>query len=303
MWVKSGKRLHKGAGKLQLIAGFTLALVAALWGASVRADGPARPIRPAEAKFIMQVLGAIDQALPPGPRGWEQTERSKVEAPRHVTEGAEQSPLGVDYHIVWKDLPRLRAAGDKAVQAGAGIMRRQQEDKSLQALQREFEALAAKLGEAYRKNDLAQAQRIQAEMEAAAQKLEKAHGAYDQEVKRALAANEARDAIARIDVLVNVFSESPPSGMAAAPPAAGLIAYRSPGQQDGHRGWQEGETLVLAGPWTLNPDGGYLEAKPRPGLPHTAAQTLLVRVRADEARAGRILQAMDWAKLKGLLAK
>ena len=85
---------------------------------------------------------------------------------------------------------------------------------------------------------------------------------------------------------------------------AGGRSFRSAGEFNTSRGWREGTTFVFLGKnWKMNDSAGkYMETTADPGLPHTAVQTIVVRIDADPARAEQILRQIKWDALKKIMA-
>lgn len=291
-------------GKLRFaLASATLA--ASLVLASVTfADGPSRPATPQEKAFYEKVMSTLEKAAPPGPAGWEITDRTEAEALERVGEGSGAAPMYLDYFIQWDNRPVKEAAEQAMVQAGNAAMKRDMEENPTGDGQDSFEKLAEKLGEAVNRGDMAEALRIQKRMEAVGQELSQAYQQREEVMEEAVRAHERKDVSMRLMLIVNSFSEDL-VGYEEEEALSGMRVFRSQGESSAHSGWTEGTTIVFAGPgWQLLRDGDsvWMSAELRE-LPHTRAQTLVVSVRAEEARARKTLDSLDWTALRGLLNK
>ncbi|MEW5773647.1 MAG: hypothetical protein AB1916_09000 [Thermodesulfobacteriota bacterium] len=269
------------------------------------ADGQGRAATAQEQAAMLRILQAFDRQAPPGPAGWERTEETEVKASEYVGVDQEHFPLAVFYAAAWRDAARLDAAQDRAVQAGAAVMQESAGDPAADRIQQDYEAMAQKLGAAADKGDMAAVQRIAAEMEALAEKMQAAYAAQDRKLDEVFAEHEVRDARLRIHFEANAMSEALDPGYVVEPGPAGLAVYRSEGRRTTHYGWREGYSRVFLGAWKLSsePENPRMEAAPRPGIPHTAVQTVVVTVQADKARAAAVLKQLDWSALKALLPR
>ena len=273
--------------------------------AAARADGDARPATDAEKNYHQQVMKVFRQALPPGPEGWEVTQQTSEEELNLVSVGNEQQPMRVEYSITWRDIERAQKADEAMVQAGVQTMQQEMAANPTKDMEAELEALAKKMGEAAEKGDTAEMERLQVQMEALGKKMEEVYSLRDQAVDEAAQAHEVTDISAAIRFEVNSFEEplyDPPSDVSF---IADEQAIRVEGHRNPHYGWQEGVTYVFLGPgWkpSDNSDSPGMAAQPRSGLPHTKAQTLVVKIQAAPEKADQLAQGIDWDALKALLA-
>lgn len=275
----------------------TLALAAASF-----ADGPSRPATPEEKAFYEKVMSALQKAAPRGPAGWEVTDRTTVKALERVGEGAEISPMYLDFFIQWDNKAAKQAAEQAMVQAGHAAMNRDMAEHPTEDGQDRFQKLAEKLGEAVNRGDMAEAARIQKQMEEVGQELSQAYNQRDAVMEEAVRGHEVKDVSMRMTLIVNPM-EQDLFGYEEQAPLSGMRLFRSQGESSAHSGWQEGDTIVFAGPgWQLIRDGDslWMSAEAR-NLPHTRAQTLVVSVRAEEGRAREILKSLDWNALRGMI--
>ncbi|MGE5530404.1 MAG: hypothetical protein ACM3X6_14855 [Patescibacteria group bacterium] len=125
----------------------------------------------------------------------------------------------------------------------------------------------------------------------------------DEAVEEISRRTAARDAKVRIDLKANILSEGIYEQIAPASSIAGGLVYRSPGEYRSNTGWHEGCTYVFLGKnWKLSRSGGtYVNYTPNKRIPHTAVQSIVVKVRADPSRARQILNGIDWVALKKLI--
>jgi len=292
------KKCHS-VGMFLIAAAVLIVFAPAAWS-----DGDSRSATQAEKDFYYLVMQTFAQAVPPGPAGWAMTEKTNLDELERVSVGAEQYPLSLSYKIVWQDAARKQAASAAVEQAGAKVLEKTMADSSVQEQTQKIEQLSQKMGAALERGDTVEAGRIQKELEILYQQLEKVYSAQDRELNKVRQAHEAHDAKAEVTISANSFSEDFLTPFSQATPVAGKQAFRTEGKDDSSYGWQEGITYVfLSGDWKLKGEGGPsgLEASPRPGLPHTKVQTLVVKVKADQARAQKILEGLDWKALEKLI--
>lgn len=240
-----------------LTVGVTLALLALLGlvaSVQVLADGDTRLATQSEKDFMRSVLNVLAKATPPGPGGWDLTDKTEVVAEERVTAGAEKYPLRLDYRIAWQDSKRMMEANAKLAQ--------------------EVQNLAKKPG---------------GFTEKAVQELNERLEPHDVNVKITLTANSLSEGI---------YEEISP-----APSIAGAQVFRSVSKYIKDSGWREGTTYVFLGKnWKLSRDAGtYVNATAIRGIPHTAVQTIVVKVQGDPNRIQQILNKIDWEALKRLI--
>lgn len=281
------------------------ALAAILLTTPVLADGPSRPATPAEQSYYNQVMAVLARSTPAAPPpGWEETSRTQIKTPAYVGEGIGEDPMGLEYHVRWQDLPRSQAAQQAQVAAGAEVMRRQMAQPSTATQERRVEALAAQLGQAVERGDMATVNRLQGEMDQLYDEINRVQGQRDAELQAALKRHQVKDVDAGVSLLVNSAVVEFIGRVAKDQPVAGLTVYRQEGEDNPHLGWREGYSWVFLGAgWKLMREGDhqYMEFSPKAGVPHTTVQNLVVRVQAAPERARALLAALDWAALKGLI--
>src|SRR5512134_312824 len=66
------------------------------------ADGDSRPATEQEKKFHSLVMGVLQKAIPPGPKGWRE-ERDAIEPLERVSPGSEKYPLRASHRVKWTD--------------------------------------------------------------------------------------------------------------------------------------------------------------------------------------------------------
>lgn len=276
------------------------ALAALILAPPAFADGDSRPATDQEEKFHALVMGAFENALPPGPQGWEE-DRQAVEPLGAVSPGAENYPFQESYRVAWTDLQRREEAEPAKLEALTRIMNAP--DPEGQELTRRNERLAEQFGDAIGKGDQARATRLGKEIDELQKKLQALNEARDKRVAEAFEKHSPRDTSLVVSLAANQFSESFSPETAADAPIAGGLVFRAREEFDENGGWREGTTYVLLGKgWKLMKDGGtWVEIKPRPGAPSLAVQAIVVRVDGEAARAKAFLGKVDWASLKKLL--
>lgn len=267
----------------------------ALW-----ADGESRPAMKAEKDFVLRVMTAFDKALPAAPAGWQQAERTKVAAPERMGMGEEENPLRVFYQAQWRDQERLKAFDADAEAIGRTHAEKMAPSASEEVQQKQVERLAEALGAAVAKGDVAEVQRLQKKMEAAANALNQAYSERDARFTEAIRSREPHDVRVEIQIAANDLNVDLSHEFTEEPPVAGAKVVRINDEGHTNFGWQEGLTVAVLGKWRLTRDHPGMAAEPDPGRPHTAVQTVVVGVRAEKARARRLLEGIDWAALKAL---
>lgn len=284
------------------LTGLALMLILTITMASgIRADGESRPATQAEKDFHVRTLTAFAAAVPGTLPGWELREKTDIKPLRYVGVDSEQYPMMLGYSISWQDSGRLAEYDARVTSAGEAMARRGP-DASLEALEKKYNHLAEKIGQAAEKGDYAAAQKLQAEMAQVAQQLQEAQDANNAGVNRVLA-DQPHDVRVTVFISANEFDRSYTGEWSKEPDLAGNRVYRFENGGDSPRGWEEGTTCVVLGPWQFDDSDGTarLTATPRAGVPHTRVQTIVVAVRAEKERARRMLRTINWSLLKAQL--
>ncbi|MEW5765986.1 MAG: hypothetical protein ACOYXN_09240 [Acidobacteriota bacterium] len=277
--------------------------LAAMAALSTRADGDMRPATAAERAFLKKVEGVICAALPPGPAGWTVAEKSERESFDQVSAGAAKHPMEVRCFIAWKDQARLRQAQSRLLEESAPLVSQGPREEQ-EALMDRMNVLGEKFAAAINKNDTAEVQRIQKEMEAVGQKLRAIGEAQNQAFQSVAQKNAAKDAEAEVLLVLNSREETIPQGAVREQPIQGATVYRIEEGEFVNEAWREGTTVAFLGAWTLAKEnwGTVMRPSHQPGAPGTSVQNVFVRVQADKVRARKLLEGVDWASLKGLMA-
>jgi hypothetical protein len=137
-------------------------------------------------------------------------------------------------------------------------------------------------------------------------KLAKQPGFTGKGVEELQAKMEPRDVKVRIDVTANLTSQSIYEKVAPAAAIGGGIVYRSQGEFRPSSGWRDGALYVFLGkPWKTSGGGGtYVTFTPNKSSTASAeVQNIAVKIQAEDARASRIAQAINWEALNGLIKK
>lgn len=282
-----------------------LALAALSVSVLARADSNTRPIRSPEKKAYLRVLAAFDKALPKAPAGWTQFERTTVEAPDVMTEGAEEYPIRFDFLAKWQDPAKVKAEAALHEKAISG-MAAKGPDTGSDALFAENEKLANAMGAAAERGDMKEMERLQKKMEANAVKLHAHNAPIDSARDADLAKSEVHDLEVQVSFIGNETEQRFAATEAATEPLlAGLLVYREGDGAMTSYGWEEGTTYVFVGNWKASSEEGetVLSSAPRAGASYVGVQTIVVRVKAERKRARALLASMDWAALKALLER
>ncbi len=290
------KRLVVVLGVAGLLAGMGLAM----W-----ADGEVRPTTQAEKDYVLRVSRTFEASAPKGPAGWEMVERTEVKAPRNTGINAENfGPMTVGYHVAWQDSGRIDAAKARLDGKLAGLARETMNNHSADEGQARQDKLIAELTAALNRGDMAKAKALQAKLEKLGQQMKAAYEPQNRKLDKTIEANDPHDVRASVGFNCNEFDVSFVSGEVTREPSlagAKVVRYHSEGRDN--YGWQEGITYVFLGNWSMGESGGVkaMVAAPAPKKPHTVVRTIVVSVKAEPRRARRLLEAVDWARLKTLL--
>ncbi len=284
--------------KKWLILALGVAAALATW-----ADGDMPSATAGERAFLKKAEGVACAALPPGPAGWVVMERSEREPFDQVSAGAARHPMEVRCFIAWQDQARLRQAQSRLLEESAPLASQGPVEEQ-EALMDRMNALGEKLSAAINKNDTAEAQRIQKEMEGVGQKLRAIGEAQNKAFENVARKNAAKDAEAEVLLVLNGREETIPQGSVREAPVQGATVYRIEEGEFVNDSWREGTTVAFLGAWRLAEESGGKLMRPshKPGAPGTSVQNVFVRIKADKVRARKLLEGVDWASLKGLMA-
>ncbi|MBI4800208.1 MAG: hypothetical protein HY794_16070 [Desulfarculus sp.] len=286
-----------------------LGLALGLWLAApglAGANGDTRPATPQEKAFHAQALDACQQAAPAGPQGWDLVDRTQVNELNRVSTGLGKSPWPVSFRLAWQDSASLRAGEEKTMRAGLALLAQRQADQNFSQLQKQLDGLNKALGAALKNGDRPQAQQVQERMAPLVAQLQALQADFDRKFQEIQKENQPKDARASLSIQVNALYEEMRGPATEEPPLRGHRVWRGQGGHASQQGWREGVTLVLLGKWSLEKSGEtttVFTAQTDAGLPATTAQAVAVRLTADPARARQMLEALDWARLEGLLAR
>ncbi len=283
---------------------FPILFIALLLAVSVRADGDSRRATANEKAFFARFYGGVVGALPPGPEGWVEMNRTDTTPPDSLGVGSEDHPLRADYGCAWRNQELISACEQRTMEALMPLVTAAP-DPRMSELMAVHNALAAELGAAIERNDLAALERIRDRSEENAAKIRAIQEEQDRERIRIERENAAKDAVFAVRVRVHSFSEEfYTDDVEPLAPVAGCPAWRIHGEgRFDEAAWSEGRTVVLMGRWTGKREGTarWFEAEPAAGRPSTAVQTIVVEVEGSPARCRAYLERIDWARLKALM--
>ena len=297
--MRSGFRPVRCLVSLFWISAVLLSLTSPLF-----ADGESRPATAAEQAASLRMRTVMEKALPPGPPGWEEMDRTACVPAKRVAADQESFPMSAEYFVHWQDRSRVAAADQKmeaALPAMSGLVTPDQEMTRLQA---RFEALVTEASAAVEKGDMARFATLQQQMEALSLQINQNADHRQGLLEREIALGTPQDVDLKVYLETNRFTQDFNDPLSETATMAGLPLIRAgEGEQTG-TGWHEGYTYVFLGDFSLKDDDGpvRMAAAERKGLSHTAVQTLVVRVQGDQARARAFLEAVDWQALKALLS-
>jgi hypothetical protein len=155
-------------------------------------------------------------------------------------------------------------------------------------------------------DDTKRIQAAQMQLNEELMKLAKQPGFTGKGVEELQAKLEPRDVKVRIDVTANLTSQSIYEKVAPAAAIGGGLVYRSQGEFKASSGWRDGAIYVFLGkPWKTSGGGGtYVTfALNKSITASTEVQNIVVKIQAEDARASRIAQAINWDALNGLIKK
>lgn len=285
------------------------ALVLTIWGGfpvAGHTDGESRPATDQEKAYYHRVMTTLHRALPPIPSDWEVL--ADVDNPdiERVGVGAEEYPFTVTCTVEWRNTPVVEAMEQRRAEVFQEMADQGQPVGLGPEREKQIETLAAAMGQAAEKGDVAEMERLQKDMEALAADIDAVVKVHDQAFNAKMKETGAEDVGAKIWIHINRFQESLYGPASQEPPLAGNDhVYRIPADPDftGDLS-KEGITYVFIGrDWrmTRNESTSDVETHEAAGLPHTAVQTVYVMVQASDERARNLLKQMDWGALKGLL--
>lgn len=125
----------------------------------------------------------------------------------------------------------------------------------------------------------------------------------EDEVTNFIKQNYPHDVAMQINIIVNGRVYIPPEAVIA-DPVAGAPVLRTEGEFDPHLYWQEGHTYIFLGSFWNGGVSQYIGETPEllNSLPPTQIQSIVINIQADPERTRKVLQQVNWASLKGLLA-
>lgn len=300
------KQMRPGSGQGRCLSSlFWITVVLFTLTAPLWADGDSRPATAAEQAASLKTRTAMAKALPPGPPGWEEMDRTALAPENRVALDQETFPMSTAYFVRWQDRSRVAAADEKmeaSLPAMSGLVAPDQEMTGLQA---RFETLAMEAAAAVEKGDMARFATLQQQMEALSLEINRKAGQSQESLDREIALGTPHDVDLKVYLETNRFTEGFADPLSQTATMAGLPLVRAGEGEQTRTGWQEGYTYVFLGDFSLKDEDGpvRMEAMEKQGLPHTAVQTVVVRVQGEQARAMAFLEAVDWQRLKALLSR
>ena len=278
---------------LGLTAAAAAVAALALW-----ADGDTRPATPGEKAFVGRVHKVLCEAIPQPPPGWRVSRSSEAPSLTTVAGSGVVHPIEVFCERSWEDPAKLQAAQARMMNAYQSVKPDPAREARAKELEKKQGDLIAAMTQAAQKGDQARMQAIQKQLEPVGKEYQKVLQAQSQGFVDAAKAGEVGDATATVTVSANRFYEYLSKPVKEAP-VSGVAVYRVEGSGSSS---EEGSTWAFLGPWRTAEERGAttLRADEKPGS--TAVRTIQIHVKADDARARAILEKMDWAALKGLLA-
>ncbi len=291
--------------KLLISVAITFPLLSIFSATNVRADEECfagyRDITPTERVAMTTVLESALQALPAAPDGWVLVGDESLYVDPRVCRDNEVEPWSFAVSRTYQRTDDIDRRNEALDQAGADY------EAAMQAKQPRIDAIMARIEElstqavtAVEKSDFDRVEAINVEIDKASAELEQVMaegGTMDQ----ADAAGEeaSRDMDVRMGVAVNAGYEEVGYGSRnVTGPAGAEHAYR----WSTTRGSVTDETaLILFGHW--QEAGNGVGTVPRAGAAPTAAQSLSVRVTADEGRIDSVLDGIDFKALAALVMR
>ncbi len=267
--------------------------------ASAMADGESRPATSLEKNYVLNVMKKFDKAMPKGPDGWAETERTEVKEPERMGVGAAMGPMRVYYRAKWENQAAKAAAQERMIEQSRSIQMPDQ--TAMNAMNAEIETLTRKMMEAVQKGDMATVEKLQKKTEAISEKQRSAYKSTDDQMRK-IQQSQPTDVEIDIQFAANQFEETLHQAVRQSP-VNGVPVYRvDEKNQDTPR---PGTSYIFLGDWLPRDQPEYLliRAEPRADMPPASVQTIMVTVRGDDVRARQMIKAIDWEGLKGLLGK
>jgi hypothetical protein len=250
-----------------------------------------------ERAAMTAVLERVRATLPPAPIGWQAAGDESLDVPTAICRDDADRPwafgLYRDYQRVDDVERRDRMLEDVAKRYAADMQAKQ---PRIDAINVRIQELTMAAVAAAGKADYGKVDDLNDEIATAQLELEQvmAEGGTFERLDAA-SAEAARDMNMRIEVSVNPGYASPGYGaQVASRPGGAVHAWH---RQDG----DDVTALILFGDWRTA--GSSLEPEARAGVAPTAVQTILVRVTADTARIGMLLEAINFATLATLIGR
>jgi hypothetical protein len=227
-----------------------------------------RPARAEEREYFRRMAAAMEEALPPRPSGMVAEDRVIQPVPASVPVEFGKSPVRYRARVAWREPEGARPKPRTQEQIQADMMNaaRAQDHAAMQRYMQEMQAEARRPPE---------------------ERLEK-----------------IRRASVDIELNVRAVYVVKPRAVQAGP--GGALAYRTDdaGRSQRKEQWQEGSTVVLLGRWTPGKTPApYLNvyAKGNDSTVWNGVETIVVRVRADEATSQDLVARIQWPVLQKLL--
>ena len=285
---------------------FTILMVLmALVSSTVLAELPSRPASEAEKQFFNRAIENCVKAAAGYTHTWAKIDEAGQDPEEftRLSPGSENAPLVYHYYIEWADQERIDKTNSEisaALAPQAASLEKTAEEIDVKQL----EDLAEQIAAAATAGNASEVERLNRQAEEISAKSDQLFSESDRATRETIEKLAARDARVVIRIGINQFYQGFDAEPIPGTLADGTPFYRVENGRMYNESWVEGTTFVLFGPnWkTVREDAGTaMESPEQPDKPHTAVQTVVIAVEAEQQRALDIINRIDLKSLRGLL--
>jgi len=285
---------------------FTILMVLmALVSSTVLAELPSRPASEAEKQFFNRAIETCVKAATGYTSTWAKIDEAGQDPEEftRLSPGSENAPLVYHYYIEWADQERIDKTNSEisaALAPQAASLEKTAEEIDVKQL----EDLAEQIAAAATAGNASEVERLNRQAEEISAKSDQLFSESDRATRETIEKLAARDARVVIRIGINQFYQGFDAEPIPGTLADGTPFYRVENGRMYNESWVEGTTFVLFGPnWkTVREDAGTaMESPEQPDKPHTAVQTVVIAVEAEQQRALGIINRIDLKSLRDLL--
>ncbi|MFZ2959371.1 MAG: ABC transporter C-terminal domain-containing protein [Candidatus Ozemobacteraceae bacterium] len=283
-----------------LLTGFMFFLINGIGNATLRQPTPE------EIEFSIRTQKAFASVIPAVPAGWEVVDKGDFSPPSVVAEKAENFPLNVSFFFRAEDVGlKSKMESQMAAELGKSIpATREKLEKIMEAAKPKMEALAAKMQSAAERGDMSEVQRLLKELEALQAPLSQESQASNESVEKGF--QLPIDFDCRYEIMINSDIQGEVQDCRKEPSIGGNPVFWATDDQPKTIGHPlEGMFYAFLGPVECKLTGNALLVSPgrKMKIPHLGMGYITVTVAGTYKRARKVMEAIDWRKLKTLLAR